>query len=125
MLSLPGFLQYRFTHLYTVKHCDTFERVLQMRNQHLLTYKAYEDFPLDLSKFPFRYILHQSYTRSLYRQFNRLYGINTNQPAHVNLHERLDDDSPQFNPALRNAIYHYGAPKTLKIHGTPMISITL
>ncbi|KAF8527267.1 hypothetical protein JB92DRAFT_3218927 [Gautieria morchelliformis] len=45
--------------------------------------------------------------KSLYRQFNRQQGIKVSEQAHINVHEWLDPNSPQFDKALRDAIFHY------------------
>ncbi|KAJ7585767.1 hypothetical protein C8J56DRAFT_892449 [Mycena floridula] len=51
-------------------------------------------------------------TRSLYCQYNRLRGIKTAEPAHVNIHEWLDPDSTEYNTTLTDAIFHYSARET-------------
>ncbi|KIJ29531.1 hypothetical protein M422DRAFT_269066 [Sphaerobolus stellatus SS14] len=54
----------------------------------------------------YRYIIKAHDTRALYRQFNRIAGVNTKRPQ-INVGEWLDPLSPQYNATLAEAIFHY------------------
>lgn len=80
---------------------------IKERNQAMYESRTYRDMPHNLQSSPYRWILENSDTRSLYRQFFRLQGIKIAQKDHINVHEWLNPDSPQFNQTLRDAIFHY------------------
>ncbi|KAI0090066.1 hypothetical protein BDY19DRAFT_1035947 [Irpex rosettiformis] len=80
-------------------------------NRELFASFGYKDMPQDLSKSRYRWLLNKHDHRSLYRQFYQLQGIKVAQKDHINLHEWLDPDSPQFNKTLFDAIFHY-SPRT-------------
>lgn len=61
----------------------------------------------DLSHSPYRWLLGQKDTWSLYRQFHRLQGVKLKEEAHINIHEWPDPSSLRYNEALCNAIFHY------------------
>jgi hypothetical protein len=75
-----------------------------MYNQH-----AYRDQPPEPSTSPFRYQLRKTDTRSLYRQWNRIAGINVKTRPHTNIHEWLNPRSRQYNKTLADAVFHYSA----------------
>ncbi|KAK7001142.1 hypothetical protein R3P38DRAFT_3327238 [Favolaschia claudopus] len=56
-----------------------------------------------------RWLLQRYDTRSLYRQFSRLDGVKLTEKPHINLDEWLNPNSPQYNPTLASAIFHYSA----------------
>lgn len=64
---------------------------------------------MDESKSAYRWLLKRHDTRSLYRQYNRLHGINVTEAAHVNIDEWIDKSSPRYNPKIAEAIFHYSA----------------
>ncbi|KAI0699012.1 hypothetical protein BC835DRAFT_1405247 [Cytidiella melzeri] len=80
-------------------------------NRELFATHGYDDMPRDITTSRYRWLLHNSDNRSLYRQFHRLRGVKIIQKDYINLHEWLDQDSPQFNRTLFEAIFHY-APRT-------------
>jgi hypothetical protein len=55
------------------------------------------------------WLLRTGDTQSLYRQFNRMQGIKVTEHAHLNIHDWLDEQSPQYHPTLAKAIFHYSA----------------
>lgn len=65
--------------------------------------------PEDLAKVPYRWLIRKTDTRSLYRQFNRLRGLRTVVPPHVNIDEWLDPASPSYNKDIAAAVFHYSA----------------
>ncbi|TFK46462.1 hypothetical protein OE88DRAFT_1667443 [Heliocybe sulcata] len=80
---------------------------IQQKNHQLMTARAYPGQPKQLAESPYRWILKQSDTRSLYRQFNRIQGIKVRDPAHINIDKWLDPDSPEYNKTLADAVFHY------------------
>ncbi|KAJ6511757.1 hypothetical protein DFH09DRAFT_891672, partial [Mycena vulgaris] len=64
--------------------------------------RAYQDFPTDLHTSP-----EHKDSRSLYRQYNRMKGIDVTDAPQVNVDEWLDPTSDKFNPTLAHAIFHY------------------
>lgn len=82
---------------------------IQEMNRKMFRTSAYTGQPQDLRHSPFRWLLRRSDTRSLYRQFNRLRGINVTQAAHVNVHEWLDPTAPMYNKTFADAVFHYSA----------------
>lgn len=84
---------------------------IKRANQDLFMSRGYSAMPKDLSTSRYRWLLTNKDNRSLYRQYHRLRGVKLVQKDHINVHEWLDPDSPQFNQTLRDAIFHY-APRT-------------
>ncbi|KAI0706140.1 hypothetical protein BC835DRAFT_1516533 [Cytidiella melzeri] len=80
-------------------------------NRELFATHGYKEMPRDLATSRYRWLLVGKDNRSLYRQFHRLRGVKIVQKDHINLHEWLDRDSPQFNETLKKAIFHY-VPRT-------------
>ncbi|KAJ3523870.1 hypothetical protein NM688_g8655 [Phlebia brevispora] len=78
-------------------------------NRKMFEVKAYPLQPDDISQTRYRWLLGRSDSRSLYRQFHQLQGIKITQPDHINIDEWLDPNSPQYQPVLREAIFHYSA----------------
>lgn len=58
---------------------------------------------------PYRWLLVASDTRALYRQYNRMQGVDTKEPAHVNIDEWLDPNSLRYKKTFADAIFHYSA----------------
>ncbi|TDL28464.1 hypothetical protein BD410DRAFT_695097, partial [Rickenella mellea] len=85
---------------------------IQVKNREMMNAQRYRNQPVDTAKSPYRWILKQADTRSLYRQFNRIGGISVSKPAHVNIHNWLDPHSPEYNAALHRAIFHYSERAT-------------
>lgn len=81
------------------------------KNRELFRSFGYKDMPRDLSTSRYRWLLTTNDHRSIYRQFLRLQGVKIVQKDHINVHEWLDRDSPQFNQTLYDAIFHY-TPRT-------------
>lgn len=63
-----------------------------------------------LTKISHRWNLLPTDTRSLYRQFNRLEGINVTRAPHINIDQWLNPESPTFHQVLFDAVFHY-APR--------------
>ncbi|OJT03174.1 hypothetical protein TRAPUB_6250, partial [Trametes pubescens] len=82
---------------------------IQNTNRTMFKSGSYTGQPRDLRKSPYRWLLQRSDTRSLYRQFNRLRGVNMTTPAYINIHEWLDIKSPVYNKAFASAVFHYSA----------------
>ncbi|KAI0681652.1 hypothetical protein BC835DRAFT_1489398, partial [Cytidiella melzeri] len=80
-------------------------------NRELFATHGYKEMPRDLATSRYRWLLVGKDNRLLYRQFHRLRGVKIVQKDHINLHEWLDEDSPQFNETLKKAIFHY-VPRT-------------
>lgn len=80
-------------------------------NRALFASFGYQDMPRDLSKSRYRWLLNKNDHRSLYRQFYQLQGIKVAEQDHINIHEWLDPDSPQFNKTLYDSVFHY-SPRT-------------
>ncbi|GJE99092.1 SWIM zinc finger family protein [Phanerochaete sordida] len=75
--------------------------------------RAYPGMPSDITNSPYRWTIGKGDTRSLYRQFHRLSGVNVVNQAHVNVDDWLKEDSPHYNKALADAIFHY-SPRASK-----------
>ncbi|KAJ7147815.1 hypothetical protein C8R43DRAFT_1129369 [Mycena crocata] len=86
----------------------TFSDVRQ-RNRKLFQQRGYKDFPKDIDTSPFRWLMEHNDSRSLYRQYNRMKGVNVTDAPQVNVDDWLDPKSTKFNPALAHAIFHYSA----------------
>ncbi|KIJ29675.1 hypothetical protein M422DRAFT_268903, partial [Sphaerobolus stellatus SS14] len=82
---------------------------IQATNRELFRIGGYPGQPKDLRTSNFRWILKPYDTRTLYRQYNQLIGVNTNQAAHLNVDAWLNSESPEYNPVLSEAIFHYSA----------------
>ncbi|EIW51328.1 uncharacterized protein TRAVEDRAFT_89895, partial [Trametes versicolor FP-101664 SS1] len=85
---------------------------IQELNRKLFRTFAYAGQPRDMRQSSYRWLLRKSDTRSLYRQFNRIRGINVVQPAHVNVDDWLDSASPAYNAAFAEAVFLYSARAT-------------
>ena len=64
----------------------------------------------------YRFLLRGYDTRSLYRKYNAMRGVNTENPAHLNIHEWLDPKSTGYNQMLAEAIFHYSARASKDSH---------
>ncbi|KZT02331.1 uncharacterized protein LAESUDRAFT_662002 [Laetiporus sulphureus 93-53] len=83
---------------------------IQDRNRSLVSCRSYPEMSSSAHydvKAPFRWFLEASDTRSLYRQHNRMHGVDTTVPAHINIDEWLDLMSPRYNSVLADAVFHY------------------
>ncbi|KAJ6565954.1 hypothetical protein DFH09DRAFT_1314736 [Mycena vulgaris] len=85
----------------------TFNDVRKKKNRELFRARAYKDFPTDLHTSPFRWLLEHKDSCSLYRQYNRMKGIDVTDAPQVNVDEWLDPTLDKFNPTLAHAIFHY------------------
>lgn len=85
---------------------------VKTRNREMVERLTYRDMPkTDEARIhsKYRWLLHDSDTRALYRLFNRQQGIDTRTAAHVNVHEWLDPTSSKYNKQLAEAVFHYSA----------------
>ncbi|TFK78557.1 hypothetical protein K466DRAFT_507120 [Polyporus arcularius HHB13444] len=82
---------------------------VQDENRRLFKAQEYPGQPQDLAQSPYRWLIRSTDTRSLYRQFNRLRGINTAVAAHVNVDEWLNPRSSLYKPTFADAVFHYSA----------------
>ncbi|KAJ6573241.1 hypothetical protein B0H10DRAFT_2349038 [Mycena sp. CBHHK59/15] len=81
----------------------------QLRDGATFNDVPYKDFPVDLAASPYRWILTQNDSRSLYRQYNRMKGVTVTNAPEINVDDWLDPKSDKFNPTLAQAIFHYSA----------------
>ncbi|KAF7344086.1 hypothetical protein MVEN_01698300 [Mycena venus] len=90
--------------------CDgaTFSDV-RRKNRDLLQAKAYADFPTDIASSPYRWVLTNNDSRSLYRQHSRLKGVSITVAPEINVDDWLNPRSDKYNATLANAIFHYSA----------------
>ncbi|KAJ7735193.1 hypothetical protein B0H16DRAFT_1731455 [Mycena metata] len=84
---------------------------VKKKNRELFQARSYKDFPSpsDLHASPYRWLLETRDSRSLYRQFNRMNGVKVTEKPQVNVDEWLDPTSPQYNPTIAEAVFHYSA----------------
>ena len=108
----------------TPLHLDVFEQCLKLlqtgtplteiksRNHYMVQNALYPNIPKSVEgrvQSRYRWVLHDSDTRALYRLFNREQGIDTRTAAHVNVHHWLDPQSPKYNKVFADAVFHYSA----------------
>ena len=80
---------------------------IQETNRAMVNSRLYVD-GQDTAKYQnYRFLMKSADTRSLYRQFYRLQGVKVTESAHLNLHEWLDKESPQYNHVLAEAVFYY------------------
>ncbi|KAJ7190492.1 hypothetical protein GGX14DRAFT_579763 [Mycena pura] len=85
-------------------------RAVIRTNVQLVRTRAYPGFPVNRSEDPHRWLFDQKKdTRSLLRQFRRLNGVKVTQKVEYNIDGWLDPSSPDYNPTLASAIFHYAA----------------
>jgi len=82
-------------------------------NRELIKTRAYPGMHEDPSQWKSRWLLRPSDTRSLYRQYSRLQGIKVTEKPHLNIDDWLNPSSPDYKPALEEAIFHY-SPRAAK-----------
>ncbi|KAJ7922111.1 hypothetical protein B0H13DRAFT_2412246 [Mycena leptocephala] len=82
---------------------------VKKKNCDLVTARGYKDFPVDLHASPYRWLLENRDSRSLYRQFSRMNGVKVTEKPQVNVDEWLDPESPQYNATIAEAVFHYSA----------------
>ncbi|KAJ7610601.1 hypothetical protein DFH06DRAFT_1016591 [Mycena polygramma] len=84
---------------------------VKKKNRELFQARSYKDFPSpsDLHASPYRWLLETRDSRSLYRQFNRMNGVKVTEKPQINVDEWLDPMSPQYNPTIAEAVFHYSA----------------
>lgn len=82
---------------------------IQATNRHLFKDCGYKDQPRDLKESQHRWLLQKSDSWSLSWQHNRLRGVHTIVPPHINVHGWCDVTSPSYKPELAAAILHYSA----------------
>lgn len=81
------------------------------KNKAMFRQSLYPEQPSDLRKSgsAYRWLIKRHDTRSLYRQYNRLHGVNVTEAAHINVDEWLDKDSPRYNADIAAAVFHYSS----------------
>ncbi|KIJ41626.1 hypothetical protein M422DRAFT_255244 [Sphaerobolus stellatus SS14] len=79
------------------------------KNRDLFRTQGYPDQPshAKLHTSQYRWIMKSQDTRALYRQYNRMIGVNTKKKPHININEWLDPASPHYNLTLAEAVFHY------------------
>ncbi|EPQ52484.1 hypothetical protein GLOTRDRAFT_95391 [Gloeophyllum trabeum ATCC 11539] len=82
---------------------------IQSTNREMQAAGAYPGQAKALEDSPYRWLLKQSDTRSLYRQFNRMQGIHVSERAHINIDDWLNENSPRYDKTLADAVFHYSA----------------
>ncbi|KAJ7936975.1 hypothetical protein B0H13DRAFT_2431003 [Mycena leptocephala] len=82
---------------------------VKKKNRDLVTARGYKDFPVDLHASPYRWLLENWDSRSLYRQFSRMNGVKVTEKPQVNVDEWLDPESPQYNATIAEVVFHYSA----------------
>ncbi|KAF7797218.1 hypothetical protein EIP86_008410 [Pleurotus ostreatoroseus] len=82
---------------------------IQEMNRYKYKTRTYPGQTDNLDSSPYRWLLQKSDTRSLYRQYNRLQGINVSIHDYINVDEWLDENSPSYNPTIKAAVFHYAA----------------
>ena len=89
----------------------TMHTVLQTNLKLYKTPNGYKSQPAEagLALSRWRWALDPADSRALYRQQQRMQGISTIEPAHVNIHQWLDSASPRAIPELVEAVQHYAA----------------
>lgn len=85
---------------------------IQTRNRHMCEVHSYPGQLEDVEKCRFRWLLKSTDTRSLYRQYHRLEGVNVMEAAHINVDDWLTQKSPRYNSILANAVFEY-SPRTV------------
>ena len=93
-------------------HCHPLRKkqVLDLNQERLIS-RVYAGQPAELERAAseFRWTLLPSDSRSLYRRHNLKCGINVKYQPHINIDNWLDRSSPEFQPELAAAIFHYSA----------------
>ncbi|KAJ7768826.1 hypothetical protein B0H16DRAFT_1780867 [Mycena metata] len=79
------------------------------KNRELLSARNYHGFPADIRNSPYRWLIETRDSRSLFRQHNRLNGVKITEKPQINIDEWLDPSSPEYNPIIADAIFHYSA----------------
>ncbi|KAI8974268.1 hypothetical protein BD414DRAFT_517646 [Trametes punicea] len=82
---------------------------IQETNRTMFRSRSYLEQPQDLRTSQYRWLLQKSDTRSLYRQFNRLRGVNITVEPHINVDEWLNPSSPAYKKAFADSVFHYSA----------------
>lgn len=83
---------------------------IQDRNHQVIEARAYRDMHLyGSAKANFRYQLLVTDHSTLYRKFSRKFGVDVRQPPQYNIDEWLNPQSPNFQPTVYKAIFHYSS----------------
>ncbi|KIJ29355.1 hypothetical protein M422DRAFT_269311 [Sphaerobolus stellatus SS14] len=82
---------------------------IQATNRQMFRAGTYPGQPKDIRTSKFRWIMKSYDTRTLYRQYNQVIGVNTNRAAHLNIDTWLNPESADYNPTLLDAVFHYSA----------------
>lgn len=96
------------------------------KNGQMFCARLYPGQPVDMdeSKSAYRWIILCHSSRSLYRQYNHLHGVNVTEAVHVNIDEWLKKDSPRYNPSIAPTILHYSARADRSDHFEACIAMT-
>ncbi|KIJ24729.1 hypothetical protein M422DRAFT_274428 [Sphaerobolus stellatus SS14] len=86
---------------------------IQAKNRELYNHQAYLGQKLDMEKTNYCWMIKRYDTCALYRQYNRLIGVNTKIRAEININEWLDPTSQSYNKTLTEAVFHY-APRAAR-----------
>lgn len=84
---------------------------IREKNSRLVRTRGYISQPKNWEESQYRWVLKQGDSRSLYRQHQRLGGVDVNNAPHRNIDSWLDRSSPEYHPVLAEAVFHY-APRT-------------
>ncbi|KAJ7237959.1 hypothetical protein C8J57DRAFT_1246702 [Mycena rebaudengoi] len=82
---------------------------VKKKNRQMVASRSYQDFPADLHDSPYRWLLKTEDSRSLHRQYSRMNGVKVTEKPQVNVDEWLNPQSPEYNPAIAEAVFHYSA----------------
>jgi len=83
---------------------------IQAKNREMVEQRAYRDMQTtNPSTQNVRYLLLPSDNSTLYKKFSRQYGVDVRQKPQYNIDEWMDPSSPNFNPEIHKAVFHYTA----------------
>jgi hypothetical protein len=82
---------------------------VKKKNRELFLAGSYKDFPANIQDSPYRWLLESKDSRSLYPQFSHMNGVKITEKPQINVDKWLDPTSPQYNPAIADAVFHYSA----------------
>ncbi|EKM60296.1 uncharacterized protein PHACADRAFT_189436 [Phanerochaete carnosa HHB-10118-sp] len=81
---------------------------IQERNRTMFHTRGYKSLAgVDLLSAGHRWLLRASDNRSIYRQFNRMQGIKTSTPSHINIDNWIRHGSPLYDRAIADAVFYY------------------
>ncbi|EIM79023.1 uncharacterized protein STEHIDRAFT_164089 [Stereum hirsutum FP-91666 SS1] len=82
---------------------------IREKNRLLVRTGGYPGMSKDWTSSPYRWLLKQGDSRSLYRQFQRLGGVDVDTAPHRNVDHWLNPSHPEYNSTLAEAVFHYSA----------------